>query len=364
MLFVITFIITSITIPLIIKICNKKNVFTPKDERHIHTRNICAFGGISIFLGIFMSQTYLLLDFPDFSTNFTSYYVLAFAAFILFLVGFVDDLIDLNAKYKFVIQLLIALVLVFRVDVYIQSFYGLFGLYELPLWFAYTFSVVTIVFFINAFNLIDGIDALSSSIGMFALAVFSYFFFVSGAYYDFLIAVSVFAALLGFWFYNKPPAKIFMGDSGTLSIGLLLAYFAIKMCNLPLDDKAVVSPVFVMMVLMYPVIDTLRVFVKRITKKTSPFTPDRSHLHHSLLDLGLSHGKTVFVIIAISVVFSSMAYLLRTQITTSFFILTLLVVIISQLPKIMLKKRQQNHANHNKQKTRVLEKIRPSKTAL
>ena len=335
MLFVIAFVITSITIPLIIKLCKKKQLFAKNGGRHVHLGKICAFGGIPIFLGILSSQSYLLLDNPVLQVDYFPYYILGFSVVILFFVGFVDDLLDMPAMDKFLIQLLIASLLVFRGGVYIDSFHGLFGLYELPLWFAYSFSIVTIIFLVNAYNLIDGVDSLSASIGILVLSIFSYYFYTTGNYYDFLIAVSVFASLLGFWFFNKPPAKIFMGDTGSLSVGLILAYFSIKMCTISTEGASGMNPVFVMIVLSYPVIDTLRVFVKRISKGKSPFSPDRSHLHHRLIDLGYSHAKTTRIIILSSLALICLMYLIKEYKTLSFFVMVTVVVIASQIPGLI-----------------------------
>ena len=179
----------------------------------------------------------------------------------------------------------------------------------------------------------------SSSIGMYVLFCFGCIFLYNNSYLDGSIVISVFGALLGFWLYNKPPAKIFMGDSGTLSVGLLIAYFAIKTSNLPIDNQDTYSPVFAMIVLVYPVIDTLRVFTKRIISGVSPFTPDRNHIHHLLLDLGYTHGKATIIIVFFSATLSLVAYLLRFTPTIAFFVTVTLTVFISFLPGILLRKK-------------------------
>ena len=173
---------------------------------------------------------------------------------------------------------------------------------------------------------------------MYVLFCFGCVFLYNNSYLDSIIVFSVFGALLGFWLYNKPPAKIFMGDSGTLSVGLMIAYFAIRTSNLPIDNQDTYSPVFAMIVLVYPVIDTLRVFTKRIMKGVSPFTPDRNHIHHLLLDLGYSHGKATLIIVLFSVVLSGIAYLLKSAPTIAFFITVGLTFLISFIPGILIKK--------------------------
>ena len=253
--------------------------------------------------------------------------------------GVLDDLVDINANLKFCIQLIVGFILVWQADVRIESFYGLFGVQTLPLWFSYLFSITVIAFFINAYNLIDGIDSLSSSIGMYVLFCFGCVFLYNNSYLDSIITFSVFGALLGFWLYNKPPAKIFMGDSGTLSVGLLIAFFAIRTSNLPIDNQDTYSPVFAMIVLVYPVIDTLRVFTKRIMKGVSPFTPDRNHIHHLLLDLGYSHGKATLIIVLFSMILSILAYLLKSVPTIAFFVTVSLTFLISFIPGILIRKK-------------------------
>ncbi|MCS5623527.1 MAG: undecaprenyl/decaprenyl-phosphate alpha-N-acetylglucosaminyl 1-phosphate transferase, partial [Candidatus Marinimicrobia bacterium] len=272
-----------------------------------------------------------------------------FSITLLFLLGMLDDLVNIKANSKFVLQLLIAIILVWRADIRIESFHGLFGIDTLPLWFSYMFSILVITFFVNAYNLIDGLDSLSSSVGIYVLACFTGLFLWNGAYIDCMLAVSAMGALLGFWIFNKPPARIFMGDSGTLSIGLLLAYFAIRIANLPLDEEGTFNPVFAMVVLAYPVIDTLRVFTKRILKGISPFTPDRNHIHHALLDLGLGHGKSTLIVVLFSVFLSVIAYLLRMNQTLSFLVLVPLILFVSHIPFLILRSK-------NKTKKEIISK--------
>ena len=128
-----------------------------------------------------------------------------------------------------------------------------------------------------------------------------------------------------------------MGDSGTLSIGLIIACFAIKVSSLPIDSQNNYSPVFAMIVLVYPVIDTLRVFTKRILNGVSPFTPDKNHIHHLLLSIGYSHGKATKIIILFSLLLTSIAYCLRANQTISFVVTVLLTIIISFIPSLIIK---------------------------
>jgi len=130
-----------------------------------------------------------------------------------------------------------------------------------------------------------------------------------------------------------------MGDSGSLSIGLIIAFLAIKVTNLPLDSMGTINPVFPMVVLAYPAVDTLRVFFIRISKGLSPFSADRNHIHHDLLDLGLSHGKSTMTIVGISILFSLIAYQLKLSPNLSFFILVPIILFVSHIPSLLIIKR-------------------------
>ena len=342
--FTIAFALSSMSVPLVIKLAIKKRLLGEYGEgRHVHKGYVPRLGGVAIYIGFFLSQIYFMISHQGTGHLSQPYLLLIFASALLFFMGVLDDLVDINANLKFCIQLIVGLILVWQADVRIASFYGLFGVQTLPLWFSYLFSITVIAFFINAYNLIDGIDSLSSSIGMYVLFCFGCVFLYNNSYLDSIITFSVFGALLGFWLYNKPPAKIFMGDAGTLSVGLMIAYFAIRASNLPIDSQDNYGPVFAMIVLVYPVIDTLRVFTKRIISGVSPFTPDRNHIHHLLLDLGYSHGKSTLIIVLFSIILSSVAYLLKSVPTIGFFVTVGLTVFTSFIPGILIKKRESNN---------------------
>jgi UDP-N-acetylmuramyl pentapeptide phosphotransferase/UDP-N-acetylglucosamine-1-phosphate transferase len=338
--FIIASAVTSICVPLVIKLAIKKRLLGEFGEgRHVHKGYVPRLGGVAIYIGFLFSQLYFFISDSSSIENPKNYLLLLFGVLLLFVLGILDDLVDLKAHLKFYVQLLVAVILVWNADIRVESFHGVLGLETLPTWFSYLFSILVITFFINAYNLIDGIDTLSSSIGMFVLVCFGLVFLYNGAYLETVLAFSVFGALFGFWFYNKPPAKIFMGDSGTLSMGLLMAYFAIRVTDLPLDAEGTISPVFAFVVLSYPAIDTLRVFTVRILNGRSPFSPDRNHIHHLLLDMGYSHGKATRIIILITLLLSVAAYLLRTMPTTSFCVMIASTVILANVPFLILKYR-------------------------
>ncbi|MDC1050749.1 MraY family glycosyltransferase [Candidatus Marinimicrobia bacterium] len=340
-LFSLSFVISSICIPLIIKVAKKNALYSSRQgERHIHTGLIPRIGGVALVIGFIFSQLYLILVTPLNPSVYIEYYFLIFSFIILFILGLLDDIVDVKSYLKFFVQILVSIILVWKADVRIDSFHGIWGINYLPDIVSYIFSILVLVFFINAYNLIDGLDGLSCSIGLYSLTCFLVIFLFNQVYLESMLLISIMGSLFGFFFYNKFPAKIFMGDSGTLSIGLLIAYFSIKVSMLPLDYNGVCNPVFAMVVLSYPVIDTLRVFFRRIISGVSPFVADRNHIHHILFDLGYGHTKSTILIIFFSVIITFITYFLRLQHTLSFFISVVLILLISQLPLYLLNRKK------------------------
>ena len=328
-------------LPFIIKIAIHFNLFDSNNSRKVHSNKIPNTGGIAIILGFIVSQLFYIIDVPFVRIHMEGYYFLLYSTVILFIMGLFDDIKSIPAYKKFVLQLLIAIILVLKVDIRIESFYGLFGLFELSLWLSYIFSISVILFFINAYNLIDGLDGLSSSTGIYVLAIFFWIFFINNSFIESMISLSLIGALLAFLIFNKPPAKIFMGDSGSLSVGLILAFLAIKITTLPLDSIGTINPVFPMIVLAYPAVDTLRVFFIRLIKGLSPFSADKNHIHHDLLGLGLGHGQSTITIVSISILFTLIAYQLRNSPNLSFFILVPIILFVSHVPYMLKLKLKQ-----------------------
>jgi UDP-GlcNAc:undecaprenyl-phosphate GlcNAc-1-phosphate transferase len=340
LIFILAFAVSSICIPLVIKLAKKRNLYDENGGRHIHKGRIPRLGGIAIFFGLLFSQLYFVLNVQFTGNQLESYLLLLFVLCLLFLLGLLDDLVNVRANFKFLIQLVVGFVIVVQADVRIASLEGLFGVYELPEIYSYTYSIILLVFLINAFNLIDGLDSLSSSLGIVVFSCFLYIFVFNNMYIESFLCISVLGSLLGFWFYNKPPAKIFMGDSGTLGIGLLLAYCSLRLSSASLDLSGAVNPVIPMVILAYPAIDTLRVFTNRIVKGRSPFSPDRNHIHHILYDLGLGHGIATLVIISTNTLIVAIVYCFRSNVNLSFWIALVLTVVLSQVPGYLLQKRK------------------------
>jgi UDP-GlcNAc:undecaprenyl-phosphate/decaprenyl-phosphate GlcNAc-1-phosphate transferase len=302
-------------IPSIIKIAEIKHLYDDPDHRKSHTVAIPNLGGIAIFGGFLVS----FCLFCDLTSAREIQYILA-ALCLVFMLGAKDDLVELTPYKKFIGQFLVALIITYFADIRISSFYGVLGISEIPYWLSLAFSTITIVFIINAFNLIDGINWLASGITLVITATFGTWFWIHGFAQYAIMSAAVAGGVLAFMRYNYTPARIFMGDSGSLSIGLIAAVLAIAFIE---KSSSVVhssahqafyipsAPSFAIAVLIIPIFDTLRVFATRILKKKSPFHADRTHVHHKLLDLGLTHIQASFVLVSINIGFVAIAYLLQ-----------------------------------------------------
>ena len=232
---------------------------------------------------------------------------------VLFAIGMMDDLKNLSARYKFSIQVAVALLIAFS-GVRITSFNGLLGIHELPLTAQYTFTILAITGITNAFNLIDGIDGLAGGLGFMSLVILGLFLNMSGDANKAVLAFSLGGGLLGFLYYNFNPAKIFMGDTGSLVLGFVISVLCvllIQMNSLPGTNFIPHAPVFAMSIVAIPVFDTLRVFSLRIWQGKSPFTPDKSHIHHLLTNNGWSHSFTAKLICAVHALMLVLGYFLK-----------------------------------------------------
>lgn len=306
----VSFIITFLAIPIVLQIAEEKRLFDVPDERKIHKVPVPSLGGVGIFGG------FLLASLLSISSKQNSEFQYFFAAsVIIFFLGLKDDLVVLSASKKFVGQMVAASILIHLGGIRITSMHGLFGFNEVSDGVSIALSYLTIIVVINSFNLIDGVDGLAGTLGLLTMIVFGvYFFGINMPSYS-LLAFAMAGSLLAFLIFNHHPAKIFMGDSGSLMIGLVNSILVIKFITVA-DSPAIAIPVESCVVvgisiLMVPLVDTLRVFSIRIFKGNSPFTPDRNHVHHLLLERGFKHPGVTFFCVSLNVLFISVAILGR-----------------------------------------------------
>jgi len=307
---IIAYLISYFLLPLVIRIAHDNQLYDIPDERKIHNHKVSSLGGIAIFTGIILSLL-LVSDFSSYNYEF-QYFIAAF--FIIFILGLIDDIFFLKAWKKILSQLFVTAMLTLKGNLLITNFYGFLGIHELTHIESIYASSFTILLLINSFNLIDGIDGLASSIGFSACLLFGTFFFISNEMLYAVLAFTVCGALLAFLMYNFPPAKIFMGDSGSTLIGLMSAILAIKF----IEDHSIqhyfnsqAIPAIAFGLLLIPLMDVLRVFAIRISKKQSPLSPDRNHLHHLLQNKGLSHAEITITLVAAQFLFVGLTLLMR-----------------------------------------------------
>lgn len=315
----VSFFTTIISIPVIIRVAREKHLFDEPGDRKLHHSVIPTLGGLGIYAGIMLAL--LILVHPS---QFPELQFLLASMLIIFFLGMKDDILIISATKKFIGQLLAALILIVFANVRINDFHGMFGIHQLPDWFSILFSMVTMVMIINSFNLIDGIDGLAGGLGVLSSISFGFYFFICQEWQYALLAFSLTGSLLAFLWFNVTPARIFMGDTGSLILGLLLSFIVVKFIKLGTAPNAVyplpAAPALGFSILMVPLFDTIRVFTLRIFKGVSPFQADRNHIHHLIMDAGFSQAKTMVICIAINVFYIGFAYTLKDQDNTLSFI--------------------------------------------
>lgn len=306
----VAFIISFLAIPVVLQIAEQKRLYDIPNERKVHTQAVASLGGVGIFGGFLLASLLSIQGYlnPEFQYFFA-------AALVIFFLGLKDDLVVLSASKKIVGQIIAASILIHLGGIRINSMHGLFGFDQLPEAFELALSYFTIIVIINSFNLIDGIDGLAGSLGVLTMVVFGTYFFAIGFQAYALLAFALAGSLVAFLIFNHPPAKIFMGDSGSLMIGLINAIMVIKFINVASDPSIAVplasSVAIGVAILIIPLLDTLRVFAIRIFNGRSPFTPDRNHIHHLLLSRGLSHAGVTLTCVSANIAFIVLAYTCR-----------------------------------------------------
>lgn len=314
--FALSFLITYLAIPTIIKISRRKNLMDEPGARSSHLRKIPNLGGIAVFFSLGVCA-------PIFAYELFDRYKFLFASFIiLFFVGVMDDIMVLRAYKKLIAQILVSALMVIGSDVRIRSLFGLFGVDEINYYFSILFSIVTFIILINAFNLIDGIDGLAGGYTVVTSALFGISFFGLGSNNDPLVILCaiIIAATVGFLIYNlsnKRSNKIFMGDTGSMILGFLLAFTGISFIDIFIEKKEAVfyhlqsAPVIAVAILILPIVDTITVIITRLYHGKSVMSPDKNHIHHKLLNLGLTHRRSTAYIITYFLFIIFVAYFLR-----------------------------------------------------
>jgi UDP-N-acetylmuramyl pentapeptide phosphotransferase/UDP-N-acetylglucosamine-1-phosphate transferase len=288
----------------VLKIAVMKNIVDNPDARKLQRIPVPVLGGVAVFFGMIVALTATRLTHDTYSL----FAVMGVMTIMLY-VGTMDDIISLTPKARFIIEILVVLLLIYSNNYSLDDFHGLWNVEDVSHWISIPLTVFACVGIINAVNLIDGVNGLSSGYCIMACTVFGTAFYVSGDHDATSLASAAVGALIPFLCHNVfgRKSKMFIGDGGTLLMGTVLSAMVIGAVNNQSPLAAYVGPdfgviPFVLAVLAIPVFDCLRVMLFRIIKGSSPFYPDRTHLHHLLFDMGFSHVGTSITEIMLNVI--------------------------------------------------------------
>lgn len=343
------FLLTRSIIPILILFARVSKVYDkPDGMRKIHRKVTPTLGGVAMFVSFIVAFSASTM--ADQMVGFGPFVA---ASIILFGIGLKDDLIGLSPRSRFLAQALASIIMIVGATYPFEALGGVFNITEIPMYVGYPLAIFTLMVVINAFNLIDGVDGLAGGIALIATLFFGSWFWLAGEtawmVFSFLLA----SAILGFLWYNFHPAKIFMGDTGSITLGFFVGLQAIQFVRLAVAGPQVVgwqsaAPVLAVAVLIVPLFDTLRVFVMRVWKGKSPFAADRYHIHHMLIDMGLSHRQ-----VAITLYLYTMGMVLIGVLASSVLPVTenLLLIIALSVAAVPLAR----YAHYRKERRRLVE---------
>lgn len=339
--FLISVFIARLLIPRILLISLRKKLFDLPSDRKVHKKAIPRLGGVSFFPTTLFSFCFVyalrILDGNSISSAYAGHLLPELLLFacgmtLLYLTGIADDLVGVRYRQKFVIQIFCACLFPLS-GLWINDLYGLFGIHELSAYVGMPFTVLTVVFITNAINLIDGIDGLASGLSSVALLVFTFLFINKGLWSYAMLSAGTFGVLVPFFYYNvfgsvERARKIFMGDTGSLTLGYTLSFLAIKYSQANPDVMSYTEGAFVIAfsTLIIPAFDVVRVVMLRIREGKSPFEADKNHIHHKLLAIGLSPGKAMISLLCMSCAFSAANILLMPYIDNTVMLIADIVI--------------------------------------
>ena len=319
--FLLSLLLGMMIVPKILLISYKKRLFDMPDSRKVHQIPVPRLGGISFFPVILIALCFILgvrlyCGYPTENLPANEFLFFAVGGMMLFLIGVADDLVGVGYRYKFLVQILAALLIVWPGE-WFNTLGGLFGIDELPKTLGVLFTLFVVVYITNAINLIDGIDGLASGLSSMALAVMALLFMVKGMCSYSMLAVAMLGVLVPFFYYNvfgsaDRARKIFMGDTGSLTLGYTICFLAIKYCQNNPEVAPYTRHAFfiVFSTLIIPAFDVVRVVLVRFRHHQPLFEPDRNHIHHKLLAIGYTPKQAMIILLALALLFSASNILL------------------------------------------------------
>jgi UDP-GlcNAc:undecaprenyl-phosphate/decaprenyl-phosphate GlcNAc-1-phosphate transferase len=327
-IFLASALVSLLVTPLIIKAVNHFQLLDSPDHRKEHKIPTPTMGGISFSIVFLIFAWFWKSGLPA-----MQFWTILGSVLVLFPIGMIDDTKGISALKKLGIEMVLGCMLVVS-GLGINDLHGILGIHELALWQQYAFNIVLMAGLINAFNLIDGINGLAGGIGLINSLIFACIFYLQGNTAFALLALSFSGALLGFLRYNFNKAKIFMGDTGSLHLGLMMAVFGVQAIKgIPISEFTHTDILLMVSAIwLVPVFDTIRVFSVRISKGKGPFTPDKSHVHHLLLKSGLNHTKAaVSLYVANIVLIASVTLIPFVNITFNFLLLFVEAILLMEI---------------------------------
>ncbi len=302
-----------LVMPIVLQIAKKYNLVVGPNKRTSHNGKIPFVGGVNIFISFFTAV--ILLTNQAFSQ--VQFSILGL--FIILLIGFVDDLINIKVSWKLIGEFVAGFCLIVLADVRVKSLHGFFGIYGIDIFSSYILSFFVFIALINAINLIDGIDGLASGLGIIYSLFFAIYFQLAESKSLSITAYVLTGSLFIFFFYNvfSKKRKLFMGDSGSLLLGYMVVLFAFRFSDM--NAFGTVQPQYhiehvpsvLFSLLIVPIFDTIRVILTRMKKGISPFKADRNHIHHLLLKLDFKHIQASLILIVITILFTILGILLK-----------------------------------------------------
>lgn len=325
--FLIAFLITYAGIPTIVSVSKENCLFAMPNTRDSHFVPIPYLGGIALFAGM-ISGT--VLSYGNLFGRELNY--LFVGMMLLFFIGVKDDIVGISALRKMVLQMISSLIIIVLADIRITSFYGFLGINNIPYLVSVPFTLFVFTLIINGINLIDGIDGLAASVGAVISITFGYWFLKAGLISYSVLSFSLTGSLIAFLRFNlfSKRNKIFLGDTGSLVLGITIAAIAVKFLQFNIlctgDAKIHSAPAVAFGVLIYPLFDTLRVFTLRISQGKSPFSADRQHIHHRFISSGYSHIKSVIIILYFNIMMIIISFTLQILSNAALIMIQLLMI--------------------------------------
>lgn len=334
------FIISMMLVPSLISIARSKNIFDEPGERKLHVSRTPLLGGVAIFAGMMISFLFWSADYFE-----ADHLFLLSSLVILFIAGFIDDLQPLRPVVKLFLQVVATVITVLFAHIKLGGLHGLFGIHLITGIWPVMISVLFMLMLVNAFNFIDGIDGLATSIGIISSACFGLMFLSIHDQLAAILSFSLCGALAAFLRFNFSPAKIFMGDTGTLITGFTLSFLSIRLIE---ETRIAVSsfswlnyysaPVIILSLLIVPIVDFMRVTVIRMMKGQSPIHADNNHIHHVMVKAGFSHLETTLWLVAVNMAFIAATFIFRLMNQSILFFAMLSTgLLLSQIPHLLLK---------------------------